>query len=452
MFPAQTPIVAAGRVHSPGMSDLHARIEKRTATIGIIGLGYVGLPLLRVFWDAGFAVLGFDVDPGKIEQLKRGESYLKHLGEDLAKAMRGPRFDATSDLSRLGEADVIIICVPTPLGQHMEPDLSYVEHTADAIAATLRRGQLIVLESTTYPGTTREIVLPRLEATGLTRGSDFHLAFSPEREDPGRKSHSTATIPKLVGGITPACGDVAVALYRTAIAKVIPVSTAEVAEAAKILENVYRAVNIALVNELKMILTPMGIDVWEVIEAAATKPFGYQPFYPGPGLGGHCIPIDPFYLTWKAREIGQPTRFIELAGHINHQMPDYVVQRTVLALNGHGKSVKGSKILVLGLAYKPDVDDVRESPSFELIEKLEALGAHVDYHDPHVPATHKMRRHDLKMQSIDLTPGNVASYDCVLIATHHSAYDWAFIAQHAKLIVDTRGVMRSLAAPHVTPA
>ncbi len=445
------------------MSGLESRITARTTRIGVIGLGYVGLPLLRVFWDAGFPVLGFDVDPAKIEMLKRGESYLKHLGGNLVRDMLGPsggggtgagdgpaRFDATSDLSRLGEADAVIICVPTPLGTHMEPDLSYVEKTADAIAAALRPGQLVVLESTTYPGTTREVVLPRLAKAGLQCGKDFYLAFSPEREDPGRKSHGTATIPKLVGGIDPESGRLAAALYSAAIKTVIPVSTAEVAEAAKILENVYRAVNIALVNELKMILTPMGIDVWEVIAAAATKPFGYQPFYPGPGLGGHCIPIDPFYLTWKAREVSQPTRFIELAGQINHQMPDYVVQRTVLALNDAGKSVKGSKILVLGLAYKPDVDDVRESPSFELIEKLEHLGAAVDYNDPHVPATHKMRRHDLHMQSVPLTPASLASYDCVLIATHHAAYDWAMIARHARLIVDTRGVMRDVPSPSAT--
>jgi UDP-N-acetyl-D-glucosamine dehydrogenase len=285
-------------------------------------------------------------------------------------------------------------------------------------------------------------MLPRLEARGLTCGKDFFLAYSPEREDPGRKDHSTQTIPKLVGGIDPVSGELATAMYRMAIRQVIPVSSAEVAESAKILENVYRAVNIALVNEMKVILEKMGIDVWEVIDAAATKPFGFQAFYPGPGLGGHCIPIDPFYLTWKAREVGQPTRFIELAGHVNHDMPNYVVQRTLLALNDAGKSVKGARVLVVGLAYKPDVDDVRESPSFELIERLAELGATVDYHDPHVPATHRMRRHDLKMHSVELTPDAVAQYDCVLIATHHAACDWDLIARHAKLVIDTRGVMR----------
>jgi UDP-N-acetyl-D-glucosamine dehydrogenase len=387
-------------------------------------------------------VIGFDIDPNKIRALRSGENYLKHLGASMVSDMlKKGRFEAVDDFSRLGEADAIISCVPTPLGTHLEPDLSYVERTADDIAKTLRRGQLVVLESTSYPRTTREIMLPRFEAKGLKCGQDFFLAFSPEREDPGRKDHNTRTIPKLVGGIDAASGKVAVALYRKAVQKVVPVSTAEVAEAAKLLENIYRAVNIALVNEMKVVLTAMGIDVWEVIAAASTKPFGFQPFQPGPGLGGHCIPIDPFYLTWKAREVGQPTRFIELAGQINHAMPDYVVQRTGLALNERGKAVKGSRILVLGLAYKPDIDDVRESPSFELIEKLEQLGAHVDYNDPHVASTHKMRRHDLQMQSVPLTAENLKSYDCVLISTHHTAYDWQLVADHASLIIDTRNAL-----------
>ena len=430
------------------VNELIARIESRSAGIGIIGLGYVGLPLLRAFHEAGFPVLGFDVDPRKIDQLERGESYLKHLGEDFVKAMSASdRFDATTDFARLGEADALLICVPTPLGPHKEPDLSYVEATADAIAATLRPGQLIVLESTTYPGTTRQIIQPRLEAKGLHCGQDYFLAYSPEREDPGRKDHRTQTIPKLVGGIDAGSGELAVALYEKAIAKVVPVSSAEVAEAAKLLENIYRAVNIALVNEMKVVLERMGIDIWEVIEAAATKPFGFQPFFPGPGLGGHCIPIDPFYLTWKAREVGLPTRFIELAGEVNHAMPEYVVQRTMLALNRHGKAIHGSRILVLGLAYKPDVDDVRESPSFELIGRFRALGAAVDYHDPHVPATHPMRHYgDLKMTSIEWSEQALGRYDAVVIATHHSAYDWRRIAEHAKLIIDTRGVMRHLIA------
>ena len=428
------------------MKDLQSKIENRSALIGVIGLGYVGLPLLKAFHEAGFPVLGFDIDPRKIEFISKGENYLKHLGADYITAMaKSGRASATTDFTRLREPDAIIVCVPTPLGKHLEPDLSFIERTTDDIAATLRPGQLVVLESTTYPRTTREVMLPRLEAKGLKCGTDFLLAFSPEREDPGRKDHNTTTIPKLVGGIDKLSGEVASAMYSKAVKKVIPVSSAEVAESAKLLENIFRAVNIAMVNELKVVLTAMGIDVWEVIEAAATKPFGFMPFYPGPGLGGHCIPIDPFYLTWKAREVGQPTKFIELAGQVNHAMPDYVVHRVSLALNDRGKAVKASRILVLGLAYKPNIDDVRESPSLELIEKLEDLGAEVDYNDPHVPATHKMRKYDLQMKSVELTPDSLASYDCVLIATNHAAYDWQLISNHAKLIVDTRNAMK-----HVT--
>jgi UDP-N-acetyl-D-glucosamine dehydrogenase len=425
--------------------NLQEKIATKSAHVGIIGLGYVGLPLLSAFHRAGFHVIGFDIDPAKIDALKRGENYLKHLGESLVREMKvAGRFDATVEFSRLPEADAIIICVPTPLGSHREPDLTYIEQTADEIARRLRPGQLVVLESTTYPGTTRQIVLPKLESRGLHCGSDFFLAFSPEREDPGRKDTTTQTIPKLVGGIDETSGNLAVDLYQHAIKHVISVASAEIAEAAKLLENIYRAVNIALVNEMKMVLTAMNIDIWQVIAAASTKPFGFQPFYPGPGLGGHCIPIDPFYLTWKAYEVGMPTRFIELAGEINHQMPDYVVQRTTLALNDRGKSVKGANILILGLAYKPDIDDVRESPSFELIEKLAHLGATVEYNDPHVPATHRMRNYDLQMRSVSLTPQSMSKYDCVIIATHHSAYDWQMIADHAKLIIDTRGAMRSV--------
>jgi UDP-N-acetyl-D-glucosamine dehydrogenase len=427
-----------------------AKLQNKSAVVGVIGLGYVGLPLLRAFWQAGLHVMGFDIDPQKITLLKKGESYLKHLGQNLVSDMlAGPgpiRFDATSDFSRLAQADAVIVCVPTPLGQHLEPDLSYIEKTADAIAATLRPGQLIVLESTTFPGTTRDVMLPRLHRAKpeLHCGRDFFAAFSPEREDPGRKDHSTTTIPKLVGGIDPISGQVAAALYSLAINRVVPVSSAEVAEAAKLLENIYRSVNIALVNEMKVVLTALNIDVFEVVEAAATKPFGFQAFYPGPGLGGHCIPIDPYYLTWKAREVGQTTRFIELAGEVNRGMPQYVVQRTMLALNNRSKSVKGSRVLVLGLAYKPDVDDVRESPSFELIEHLQDLGAIVDFNDPHVTATHKMRKHDLKMSSVPLSADALKNYDCVLIATHHKAYDWQFIADHSQLIIDTRNAMKTV--------
>jgi UDP-N-acetyl-D-glucosamine dehydrogenase len=431
--------------------SLQSKIDDRSAIVGVLGLGYIGLPLMRAFWDAGFPVLGYDVDQSKIDQLNQGQNYLKHLGDDLVSAMaQGPadRFRVTADAGELDTPDALIVCVPTPLGDHLDPDLSYIESTTQKIADRLRPGQLVSLESTTYPGTTSKVMLPVLEASGLKLGQDFYLAYSPEREDPGRKSHNTQSIPKLVGGVDEVSGRLATALYRHAIAEVIPVSSAEVAESAKLLENIYRAVNIALVNEMKTILTPMDIDVWEVIDAASTKPFGFQAFYPGPGLGGHCIPIDPFYLTWKAKEVGQTTRFIELAGEINHAMPRYVVERTMLALNEHGKAVKGAKILVLGLAYKPDVDDVRESPSFHLIEQLLDLGASVDYNDPHVPSTHKMRKHDLQMKSVELTPDALASYDCVLIATNHAAYDWQTIADHARLIIDTRGAMRGLSGPH----
>jgi len=437
---------------------LESKIDSGTAVIGVVGLGYVGLPLLRAFWDASpksFRVIGFDVDPEKIDLLKKGGNYLKHLGDRFVTDMAGSeRFDATTDFARLGEADVILVCVPTPLGKHLEPDLSYVEQTADVIAATLRPGQLIVLESTTYPRTTREIMLPRLEDRGLVCGKDFYLAYSPEREDPGRKDHSTETIPKLVGGIDAESGRIAEKLYCKAVRRVILVSNAEVAEAAKLLENIYRAVNIALVNEMKTLLSAMDIDIWEVIQAAATKPFGFQAFYPGPGLGGHCIPIDPFYLTWKAREVGLPTRFIELAGQINHAMPEYVVGRITEALNQAGKPVRDARILILGLAYKPNVDDVRESPSFELIQKLNKRGACVDYNDPHVLATHKMRHYDLNMTSVELTPESIAGYDCLVVATDHEAYDWPWIAGHAKLIVDTRNALRKVRGKrdHIIPA
>jgi len=426
--------------------QLKERISAGTAVVGVIGLGYVGLPLLRAFWEAGHPVMGFDVDPAKVEALSAGRNYLQHLGADFATGMAASdRFKATTDVSRMREADVLISCVPTPLGAHLEPDLSYVEQTAHDIAATLRAGQLVVLESSTYPGTTRQVMLPPLAATGLKLGTEFFLAYSPEREDPGRKDHSTQTIPKLVGGVDAVSGEIAAALYRRAIKEVVPVESAEVAESAKLLENIYRAVNIALVNEMKVVLTAMGIDVWQVIKAAATKPFGFQAFYPGPGLGGHCIPIDPFYLAWKAREAGCTSRFIELAGEINRAMPEYVIGRVAMALNDRAKAVRGSRILILGLAYKPDIDDVRESPSFELIEKLKKMGAHVDYNDPHVPATHKMRRHNMRMKSVPLSAESLKSYDCVIISTHHSAYDWKMIAENSRLVVDTRNALGAAA-------
>jgi UDP-N-acetyl-D-glucosamine dehydrogenase len=426
-------------------TSLSSKIANRSAVVAVVGLGYVGLPLLRAFAQSGFPTLGLDNDPAKIKTLLAGKNYLSHLGVDFVRDMvSSGKFQATSDPRRLADADAILVCVPTPLGDHLEPDMSFIEQTTRDIAAVLRPGQLVVLESSTYPGTTEEVMLPKLTESGLAFGRDFFLAFSPEREDPGRKDFSTQTIPKLVGGIDEVSTRLATELYRAAIKTVIPVASAAVAEAAKLLENIYRAVNIALVNEMKVVLAAMGIDIWEVVAAAASKPFGFQPFYPGPGLGGHCIPIDPFYLTWKARAVGCPTRFIELAGEVNRAMPDYVVRRLTEALNKHGKSVRGAKILVLGLSYKPDVDDVRESPSIELIEKLRQLGAAVDYNDPHVPATHKMRKHDLKMTSVPLSQQMLGTYDCVLVATHHSAFDWQMIADHSKLIVDTRGALRKV--------
>jgi UDP-N-acetyl-D-glucosamine dehydrogenase len=418
---------------------LMQRISNKDALIGIAGMGYVGLPLVRTFSQAGFRTLGFDVDEAKVKALRAGKSYIKHIPSAMIKDLiKGGRFDATADMKRMKEPDVIIICVPTPLSVSRDPDMTYVEGTARTIAATLRPGQLVVLESTTYPGTTKELVRPILEAGGLKAEKDFFLAYSPEREDPGRTDFTTSTIPKVVGGIGPKSGKLATALYGAAISSVVPVDSCEIAEACKIVENVYRCVNIAMVNELKVVFDKMGIDVWAVIEAAKTKPFGYQPFYPGPGLGGHCIPIDPFYLTWKARHYGEATRFIELAGEINTAMPEYVIHRLAEALNNASKPVRGSKVLVLGLAYKKDVDDLRESPSIHLIEMLRERGAKVDYNDPHIPRTPRQREHNLGMKSVPITPANLAKYDAVLISTDHSDYDYEAIVKHSKLVVDTR--------------
>jgi len=418
---------------------LLTKIKDRKAHVGVIGLGYVGLPLVREFCHGGFRVTGFDVDDAKVKALNSGCSYIKHIPSSLVQEMVDTgRFKATADMSKLSGPDAIIICVPTPLTRTKDPDLQFVVGTARSIARTLRPGQLVSLESTTYPGTTREVVLPILEATGLRAEKDFWLAFSPEREDPGRKDHTTRTIPKLVGGIGPQSLRLAANLYGAVVEKAIPVESCEVAEAAKVVENVYRCVNIALVNELKKVFDAMGIDVWQVIAAASTKPFGFQPFYPGPGLGGHCIPIDPFYLSWKAKEYEQVARFIELAGEINTSMPEYVIDKTVRAINDAGKSIKGAKVLVLGLAYKKDVDDLRESPSIILIEMLKKRGAKVDYNDPFIPRTHKQREHDLRMTSKKLDARTLAGYDCVLIATDHSCYDYEWIVKHARLVVDTR--------------
>jgi len=430
--------------------ELLSKINNQSARVGVIGLGYVGLPLIRAFIRAGFSVNGYDVDQSKVDSLQAGQSYIKHIPSEWVQDWsRSGKFAATSDMARLSEADVLIICVPTPLGKSREPDLSYVESTTEAIAAALRPGQLVILESTTYPGTTRDIMLPILERRGLRAGQDFFLAYSPEREDPGNPDYSAEGIPKLVGGLDEASADLAVALYSQAIVKIIRVSSCEVAEAAKIVENTYRSVNIAMVNELKVVFNRLGIDVWEVIDAAKTKPFGFQAFYPGPGLGGHCIPIDPFYLSWIARRAGLTTRFIELAGEINTSMPNYVVSRLSDALNDHGKPLRGSRICVLGAAYKKDVDDPRESPSFDLMNRLIKKGAIVTYNDPHIPVLPATRHWPnlTRMESQELTPDYLASQDCLLIATDHSAYDYAHILEHSQLVVDTRNAMRGLPDP-----
>jgi UDP-N-acetyl-D-glucosamine dehydrogenase len=426
--------------------DLKQRLASDHATVGVIGLGYVGLPLALTMVEAGKRVIGLDVDAAKVERLDQGQSYIRHIEASRIVAA-GKRFRATTDFRALTDCDAIIVCVPTPLTEGREPDLSYVSRTAETIAEHLRAGQLVVLESTTYPGTTEEVMQPILERGGLRVGRDYHLAFSPEREDPGNPRFNTKTIPKLVGGVTAECGEIARALYGSFLEKVVVVSSARVAESAKLLENIYRSINIALVNELKMLFERMGIDVWEVIEAAATKPFGFTPFYPGPGLGGHCIPIDPFYLTWKARHYDFSTRFIELAGEVNTGMPYWVVDKVVEALGEGGKPIKGAKVLVMGVAYKKDVDDLRESPSLKVIEILESRGAEVSYNDPYVPSlrARKLRHYEtFDLDSVDLEDRTIAEADCVLIATDHSAYDYDRIVRHARRVVDTRNATRNV--------
>jgi UDP-N-acetyl-D-glucosamine dehydrogenase len=426
--------------------ELLAKISDRTAVIGIIGMGYVGLPLALTFSEKGFRVLGFDVDSSKIDALRLGVSYIKHLdGERLKVARSSGRMDATADFARLSEPDAILICVPTPLTPQREPDMSFVASTAKQIASHLRAGQLVILESSTYPGTTDELVRELLEISGLKGGRDFFLAFSPEREDPGNRSFSTSTIPKVVGGIDPVSGDLAQALYDQVITKTVRVSSARTAEASKLVENIFRAVNIALVNELKIVFDRMGIDVWEVLDAASTKPFGFMRFNPGPGWGGHCIPLDPFYLSWKAREFGVAPKFIELAGEINVAMPAYVVEKIQHALNTRGKPLKGSRILVLGVAYKKDIDDPRESPAFEVIDRLLKSEAVVSYHDPYIERAPRMRSWpDLPpMASVPLTPETLASSDAVVIITDHSSINYEMVLQYAPVIVDTRGVFRT---------
>jgi UDP-N-acetyl-D-glucosamine dehydrogenase len=417
--------------------------------IAIVGLGYVGLPLSLQFARSGVTVLGLDIDTGKVDLLNQGKSFIKHISaETVAQAVKSGSFSASSDFSRIGEVSAVVICVPTPLNKNREPDISYIIETGRAIARHLKKGTLVVLESTTYPGTTDEDLREVLEiGSGLEAGKDFHLAFSPEREDPGNPDSKVATIPKVVGGFTPTCLERATALYSKAIKTIVPVSSCRAAEATKLLENTFRSVNIALVNELKIVYSAMGIDVWEVINAAKTKPFGFMPFYPGPGLGGHCIPIDPFYLTWKAREYGQNTRFIELAGEVNTAMPDYVIHRVADALNDRQRAVKGSKILVLGLAYKPNVDDERESPSYVLLEKLQARGAQVAYHDPYVPVIRPTREHAhwTGTKSVAWDHETIASYDLVLISTNHACVDYQQLATWAGCIVDTRNAMAGIA-------
>jgi UDP-N-acetyl-D-glucosamine dehydrogenase len=426
--------------------ELKQRLASNRATVGVIGLGYVGLPLALTMVEAGKRVVGLDVDGTKVERLEAGQSYIRHIAASRIVAA-GERFRATSDFRALEGCDAVIVCVPTPLTEGREPDLSYVSKTAETIAEHLRPGQLVVLESTTYPGTTEEVMQPILERGGLRVGRDYHLAFSPEREDPGNPRFNTKSIPKLVGGVTAECGEVARALYGSFLETVVVVSSARVAESAKLLENIYRSINIALVNELKMLFERMGIDVWEVIEAAGTKPFGFTPFFPGPGLGGHCIPIDPFYLTWKARHYDFSTRFIELAGEVNTGMPYWVVDKVVEALNQGSRAINGAKVFVLGVAYKKDVDDLRESPSLKVIEILESRGAKVSYNDPYVPSlrARKLRHYEtFALDSVELTERTVSEADCVLIATDHTAYDYDWIVRHARCVVDTRNATKKV--------
>lgn len=420
------------------------KIEKREAVIGVVGLGYVGLPLILAFSAKGFRCVGFDVDSSKVDAINAGRSYIDHISaEEISQRVTEELIEATTDFSRIAGVEAVIICVPTPLDKHFEPDLSYVIGTMDSIAPHLRSGQMVSLESTTYPGTCEEELRPRIEQRGLEIGKDVFLVYSPEREDPGNADFSSRNIPKVVGGSTEACMEVGQALYSAAISSVVPVSSTRVAEFTKLLENIYRAVNIGLVNELKITADKMGIDIWEVIEAAATKPFGFNAFYPGPGLGGHCIPIDPFYLTWKAREYGVHTRFIELAGEINRSMPEYVVQRTMEGLNDHGKSVRGSRVLLMGLAYKENVDDMRESPTFQFLDKFESLGAEVDYYDPHIPEISPTREHAewIGKKSVEWSRDQISGFDVVVISTNHRCFDLSELLDWAPLVVDTRNAI-----------
>ncbi|PTB88440.1 UDP-N-acetyl-D-glucosamine dehydrogenase [Pseudidiomarina aestuarii] len=423
-------------------TELIQKLKSRSAIIGIAGLGYVGQPLLLRYSDIGFKVIGFDIDEEKVAGLNNGHSQIEHISDDRMKDAVSKGFEATFDFSRASECDALILCVPTPLSKHREPDMSFVINTTDMLKKYFREGQVISLESTTYPGTTEEILLPRLEEGGLKVGENIYLVYSPEREDPGNPNFETRTIPKVVGGQTEACKEVGIALYEQAIDQIVPVSSTKAAELTKLLENIHRAVNIGLVNEMKVVADRMGIDIFEVIDAAKTKPFGFTAYYPGPGLGGHCIPIDPFYLTWKAREYGLHTRFIELSGEVNRAMPEYVVSKLMDGLNDTNKSLRGSKVLVLGIAYKKNVDDMRESPSVEIMELIQAKGAEVAYSDPHVPKFPKMREHSFNLSSVQLTPETLTSFDAVVLATDHDKFDYDAIYEHAKLIIDSRGKYR----------
>jgi len=420
-------------------TTLVEKIKDHTAKIGIIGLGYVGLPLVSRFAEEDFCVLGFDVDKEKVDKLNNGKSYIKHIPESKIKDLiQNKKFKATTDYSKIKNIDCILICVPTPLDNNKEPNLTYIEKTSTQITKHMRKNQLISLESTTYPGTTREVLLPLFEKKGFKVGEDFYLIYSPEREDPANKKYSTKNIPKVVGGITPSCTELGKVLYQQIVDTVVSVSSTEVAELTKLLENIYRSVNIALVNELKVLSDKMGIDIWEVVEASSTKPFGFKPFYPGPGLGGHCIPIDPFYLSWKARELNFNTRFIELAGEVNTSMPEYVISKLSDALNNKTKCIRDSKILILGVAYKKDIDDIRESPAVEIIDRLKNKGAVVFYHDPYVPRVHNMRKYDIDLKSSELNGPLLEEMDAVLIITDHSDYNYEWIVEHSDMVIDTR--------------
>lgn len=433
------------------LSCLIEKINNKEALIGIVGLGYVGLPLMLRFAEEGYRVVGIDVDEQKNQLLNLGKSYIKHINDGQIASVKN-LITATSDFSVSREADALILCVPTPLNKYREPDLSYIIQTMDSLVPYIRSGQIISLESTTYPGTTEEELKPRIENTGLTVGKDVFLVYSPEREDPGNAHFSTATIPKVCGADTNDCRTAGIALYSTVINRVVPVSSSKVAEMTKLLENIHRSVNIGLVNEMKILSEKMGIDIHEVIDAAATKPFGFVPYYPGPGIGGHCIPVDPFYLTWKAREYNMHTRFIELAGEINSHMPHWVVNKISEALNHHERAIKGSRVLVLGIAYKRDVDDMRESPSIAIMELLQKKGAYVDYSDPYVPVFPKMREHHFDLHSIELTADTINGYDCVVLATAHQAFNYTLIAQNAKLIIDTRAAFKSFNQNNIVSA